>query len=276
MNSDPDTNVVNDLKPDNYFSLQKNSLFWKLFDKETPIWTALDRIDQVAKSFFRTNDMTETLKSSVELQTWVNRDNVKETLLFFKKGFYADEDKVFSDYGLALGRGSTIEPGVVIKPPLVTGKYTEIRQGAYIRGGAIVGNYCTIGHTTEVKTAIIMNHSEAGHFAYIGDSIVGNYVNLGAGTKLANLPFRNLAQKQNKVFNKMDLVCKNQKISLGRSKFGAVLGDGVETGCNSTLAPGSIIGRNSWVYPCVFVKRGFYSENSIIKSGFHMRISSQK
>ena len=91
------------------------------------------------------------------------------------------------DSDIQIGRGSIVEPGALIKGPTIIGDNTEVRQGAYLRGNCLVGDRCVVGHATEVKTSIMLNGSKAGHFAYIGDSILGNDVNLGAGTKLANL-----------------------------------------------------------------------------------------
>lgn len=121
-----------------------------------------------------------------------------------------------------------------------------------------------------------MNHSEAGHFAYIGDSIIGNYVNLGAGTRLANLRFRSLEQKQKQLFPEIFVELNNEKLPTNLSKFGAILGDGVETGCNTVIAPGSLIGRETWIYPCAFVKGGYYPERSIINTDSVLLVRAKK
>ena len=90
---------------------------------------------------------------------------------------------------IRIGKGVLIEPTAYVKSPTIIGDQTEIRHGAYIRGHCLIGNNCVVGHTTEVKHTIFMDNAKAGHFAYLGDSILGNQVNLGAGTKLANLRF---------------------------------------------------------------------------------------
>ncbi|HON55770.1 MAG TPA: glucose-1-phosphate thymidylyltransferase [bacterium] len=154
-----------------------------------------------------------------------------------------------------LGTGSIIEPGAYIKGPAYIGDNTEIRQGAYIRGDALIGDKCVVGHTTEIKNSAMLGDSKAGHFAYIGDSILGA-VNLGAGTKLANL-------KMNDSLVKIKIG--EQIFDTGLRKFGAILADGVETGCNSVTSPGTIIGKNSMLYPNT-TARGFIPENSIIKN----------
>jgi len=137
---------------------------------------------------------------------------------------------------LSIGEGVLVESGAFIKGPVIIGDKSEIRQGAYLRGHCLVGARCVIGHVTEVKHAIFLDDAKAGHFAYVGDSILGNGVNLGAGTKLANLRF-----KGGEV-----LV---DKISTGLSKFGAILGDKVQTGCNAVTHPGTVIGKRSLVLP---------------------------
>ena len=155
---------------------------------------------------------------------------------------------------ISIGKGTVIEPGAYIKGPCIIGENCTIRQGAYIRGDVIVGDHCVVGHDSELKNSIMLNGSNAAHFAYVGDSILGNKVNLGAGTKLAN--FRLDHKEINLYFN-------GEKISTGRRKFGAILGDGTQIGCNSVTNPGVITGKNVECYPCLNFS-GLIPENSII------------
>ena len=143
----------------------------------------------------------------------------------------------------------------MIKGPTIIGNNTEIRQGAYIRGDCLIGDRCVVGHTTEVKTSIMLNDAKAGHFAYVGDSILGNHVNLGAGTKLANLKIIDVEMK---------LRIEGEVYKTGLRKLGAILGDHVETGCNSVTSPGTLLGNGSLVYPCVNVPGAYYPKRSII------------
>ena len=159
------------------------------------------------------------------------------------------------DSNIFIGRGSVVEPGALIKGPTIIGSHTEVRHGAYIRGNCLIGNRCVVGHATEVKSAIMFNDSKAGHFAYIGDSILGNNVNLGAGTKLANLKIIDVEMK---------ISIERKTYNTGLRKLGAILGDRVETGCNSVTSPGTLLGKNSLVYPCVHVPGGYYPVRSII------------
>ena len=162
---------------------------------------------------------------------------------------------ILFDPHIYLGEGSVVEPGALIKGPTIIGNNTEVRQGAYVRGNCLIGNGCVVGHTTEVKTSIMLDGAKAGHFAYVGDSILGNDVNLGAGTKLANLKIVDVEMK---------LKIEGRTYETGLKKLGAILGDHVETGCNSVTSPGTLLGRASLIYPCINVPGGFYPSRSVI------------
>jgi len=148
-----------------------------------------------------------------------------------------------------------VEPGALIKGPIVVGSRTEIRQGAYVRGDCLVGDGCVVGHTTEIKGSIMMDGAKAGHFAYIGDSILGRNVNLGAGTKLANLKV---------IGGTVTFMHDKTQYDTGRRKLGAVLGDRTETGCNSVTSPGTLMGRRSIVYSTLTVPAGYYRRRGIV------------
>jgi NDP-sugar pyrophosphorylase family protein len=165
------------------------------------------------------------------------------------------EGAMIFDDEVYIGKGSVIEPGALIYGPTIIGNHTEIRQGAYIRGNCIIGDGCVVGHTTEMKNSIMLNHAKAGHFAYIGDSILGNNINLGAGVKLANLKFSG-----SEIILKID----NQSYLTGIRKFGAILGDNVQIGCNAVTNPGSLIGADSYALPLISVQSGYYPRYSII------------
>ena len=122
---------------------------------------------------------------------------------------------VLSGDKIAIGKGVLIETGAMIKSPAIIGDMTEVRQGAYLRGYCIAGKRCVLGHTTEIKHSIFLNDAKAGHFAYVGDSILGNSVNLGAGTKLANLKF---------LPGNITVFFKGEQIDTSRRKLGAILG----------------------------------------------------
>lgn len=156
---------------------------------------------------------------------------------------------------ISIGKGTVIEPGAYISGPCLIGDNCVIRQGAYIRGDVVTGDGCVIGHATEIKHSILLNKAAAAHFNYVGDSILGNGVNLGAGVKLANYK---LDHKEVYVF------FKGAKISTKLKKFGAVIGDGSQLGCNAVTSPGTLMGQNSLCYPCVYVK-GIIPAKTVIK-----------
>ncbi|MEJ2689800.1 MAG: hypothetical protein P8130_07595 [Deltaproteobacteria bacterium] len=156
---------------------------------------------------------------------------------------------------IRLGRGVLIESGALLKGPAVIGDHTEIRQGAYIRGYCLTGARCVIGHTTEVKHAILLDDAKAGHFAYLGDSILGNRVNLGAGTKLANLRFHG---------DEVRIRTQDDLVETGLRKFGAIMGDDVQTGCNSVTNPGTLLGKGSVLLPNTTAASGLHGPGTIL------------
>ena len=156
---------------------------------------------------------------------------------------------------IAIGRGVLIEGGATIKSPTIIGDCTEVRQGAYIRGYCLVGRRCVVGHATEVKHSIFLDDAKAGHFAYLGDSIIGNGANLGAGTKCANLRF---------IPGNVQVSYGGALHNTGMRKFGAILGDKAQTGCNSVTSPGSVIARGSFLMPNTTCASGFNSSGRIV------------
>lgn len=155
-----------------------------------------------------------------------------------------------------IGPGTVVEPGVMIKGPTIIGANVEVRQGAYIRGNAIICDHSVVGHTTEVKNAIFMEHAQAAHFAYVGDSVLGAHVTLGAGTKLANFKL---------VDSPISVFAGGEKHATGLRKFGAILGDRVGTGCNSVTMPGTVLSPGCMVYPNT-TARGYHPAGTVLKN----------
>ncbi len=155
--------------------------------------------------------------------------------------------------GIVIGRGTRLAPGVVIEGPVWIGEDVEIRPGAYLRGGVWIGDGAVIGASTEVKRAIFLPGARAPHLNYVGDSILGAEVNLGAGTILSN--FRHDGRE----------IQVGKDRPSGRRKLGAVLGDGVQTGCNCVIHPGVVVGRGTQIYPGVQLRSGVYAEGLLIK-----------
>ena len=143
-----------------------------------------------------------------------------------------------------------------IAGPTIICKGTEIRHCAFIRGSVIVGENCVVGNSTELKNAILFNNVQVPHFNYIGDSILGFKAHFGAGSIVSNVK----SDKSN-----VSVLINGNKTDTGLRKFGAIVADYVEIGCNAVLNPGTIIGRNSNVYPTSMV-RGIIGENMIFKA----------
>jgi NDP-sugar pyrophosphorylase family protein len=157
---------------------------------------------------------------------------------------------------IVLEKGVRLHPGVVLEGPLFVGEDTEVRPGAYVRGGAWIGPGCVVGTNTEVKRSILLAGAKAPHLSYVGDSVLGSGVNLGAGTVLSN--FRHDG-------GEIEIPDGLARISTGRRKLGALLGDGVLTGCNCVLHPGVIVGQCTQIYPGATLRPGFYPAHHVVK-----------
>jgi len=142
---------------------------------------------------------------------------------------------------ISIGKGTVVEPGAYVQGPCVIGPNCQVRHGAYIRGGVLTGSDCVIGHATEIKNSILLNRAHAAHFNYVGDSILGNDVNLGAGVKLANL---RLDKKQ------ISILVQGERVFTGLVKFGAIIGDRSQLGCNAVTNPGTILPPRTLCLPC--------------------------
>jgi NDP-sugar pyrophosphorylase family protein len=163
--------------------------------------------------------------------------------------------KPFISGAVFIGKGTVIEHGAMIKGPAWIGEGCEIRNGCYVRENVIVGNGVIMGNSSEFKNSIIFDEAEIPHFNYVGDSIVGFKGHLAAGVILSNVRL-----------DRAEVIVTHNgaMIPTGLKKFGAIIGDRAEIGCNAVLSPGSIIGRNCLIYPGT-QWRGVAPENSIIK-----------
>jgi len=139
-----------------------------------------------------------------------------------------------------IGEGTVVEDGVMIKGPAIIGRNCEIRHNAYIRENVIIGDNCVMGNSCEAKNSLLFNRAVAPHFNYIGDSILGHKAHLGAGVKISNFKI---------VPGNISVQIDGKPFDTGLRKFGALLGDNTDIGCNAVLNPGSIIGRGSVIYP---------------------------
>lgn len=154
-----------------------------------------------------------------------------------------------------IAKNAKVAPTAFIAGPAIIGENTEVRHCAFIRGNAIVGNNCVVGNSTELKNVILFNNVQVPHYNYVGDSILGFKSHMGAGSITSNV------KSDKKLVIVKD---KTEQIETGLKKFGCMIGDYVEVGCGSILNPGSVIGRNTNIYPLSSV-RGVVAENSIYK-----------
>jgi NDP-sugar pyrophosphorylase family protein len=247
-----------------------------LFDKEGPVWNSLKNIKGYIEENIAPNVSEIRKKGGMISKTLIIFDSEIITDGFeleagspCKGDFSVKVDgkrlegasvlfagASIQDDQVQIGRGTVVEPGALIKGPTIIGGNSEIRHGAYIRGSTLIGDRCIVGHATEMKNAVMLDRVTAGHFAYIGDSILGSDVNLGAGTKLANLSI---------VGSQVNLRIDGVLHRTGLKKFGAILGDSCETGCNSVTSPGALIGKKSIVVPNATVPNGYHPPRTIIR-----------
>jgi len=157
--------------------------------------------------------------------------------------------------GVWAGEGVTIAKTAEIKAPAILGPRTEVRPGAFLRGNVLTGADCVLGNSSEFKNALLLDHVQAPHYNYVGDSVLGNYAHMGAGSICSNL----------KSGGSNVVVHGDEDYETGLRKFGAILGDHADVGCGSVLNPGTVIGQGSRIYPLTSV-RGVVPEKSIMKS----------
>lgn len=174
-------------------------------------------------------------------------------------GAYLGECPIF------VGEGARIEPGAYVHGPAYIGAGAVVRHGAFVRENVILMPGAILGHASEAKNSLFLSGAAAPHFSYVGDSILGHRVNLGAGTKLSNLGI--LSEKDSVTGKRpsIHLTINGTDYDTGLAKLGAILGDNAQTGCNSVLNPGCLIGRETLVYANASLRKGYYPPYSIIK-----------
>jgi UDP-N-acetylglucosamine diphosphorylase / glucose-1-phosphate thymidylyltransferase / UDP-N-acetylgalactosamine diphosphorylase / glucosamine-1-phosphate N-acetyltransferase / galactosamine-1-phosphate N-acetyltransferase len=161
----------------------------------------------------------------------------------------------FISSNVFVGRGTVVEQGAVLKGPAWIGENCQIRSGCYVRENVVVGNGVVMGNSCEFKNSIIFDEAQIPHFNYVGDSILGFKTHLGAGVILSNVKLDH---------TEIMIPTKEGNIATGLKKFGAIVGDRTEIGCNAVINPGSILGRDCLVYPNVNF-RGLLPEGSVAK-----------
>jgi len=247
---------MKDLTP--FFSDLDQEPYKTIFAGVDRVWDPLKNLDSILQSLMQNYSGSH----ATELEGVCVDKNEKG--LFIQKWIKLDQCIYLKELQIFIGSGTRLEPSAIIKGPAVIGKNCDIRQGAYMRGNIFAGEGCVIGHAAEIKNSIMMDHSEVGHFNYIGDSIVGRHVNMGAGSKLANLQFRSREEKQKNFIHPIQIPLPSEDLKTGMEKLGAVVGDHAEIGCNAVLCPGTLIGKDTWVYPSLMVPKGYYPPNTVL------------
>ena len=181
-----------------------------LFDPEKPVWSALTQIDAYLKAHLKPTVLGEVAPTA------------------------------FIGPQVYIGEGTVVEPNAVIKGPAWIGKNCQVRAGCYIRENVIVGDGAVLGNSCEFKNCVVFDRCEVPHYNYVGDSILGYKAHLGAGVVLSNVRLDR---------TEVHVVDGAGRIPTGLRKFGAIIGDEAEVGCNSVINPGSILGRKSIVFP---------------------------
>ena len=203
----------------------------------------LDFSHSLAAKFFKNYDYP-----------WQMLSEIKNLILEIGKSL--DENYVEIKKNVWVHKTTKIASTAFIDAPCIIGANSEIRHCAFIRGSVLVGENCVVGNSCEIKNSILFDNVQVSHFNYVGDSILGYKSHLGAGAITSNLK-----SDRSLVTIKFD----ETKIETNLKKFGAIVGDFVEVGCNSVLNPGTILGRNTVVYPLTSC-RGYYAPNQIVKS----------
>lgn len=247
--------------PGNFFDLDliKGSPVGPLFENLTYVWEALDRLEPFIRREIRGNVAQARRNGDLVVKAigllggrvyegvgYELGDPVKGALKVYHEGRLLPgaalvmPGAVLCGDDIEIGDGALVESGALIKGPSIIGPRSEVRQAAYVRGGVMSSPGSIIGHATEVKNSLLLPGAKAGHFAYLGESLLGFNVNLGAGTKLANLKMND---------NPYIFKFEGQRFKVERRKFGAIIGDHSETGCNTVTNPGTLLGRRCRVLP---------------------------
>jgi NDP-sugar pyrophosphorylase family protein len=169
------------------------------------------------------------------------------------------------DQPIYIAEGARIEPGAYVEGPAYIGRNTTVRHGAYVRANVILLDGAILGHASEAKNALFLPKAAAPHFNYVGDSVLGHHVNLGAGTKLSNLGV--LSEKDPATGKRptIKIMVDGVEYDTGLTKFGAILGDAAQTGCNSVLNPGCVIGSRTLIYANASLRKGYYPADRMVK-----------
>ncbi|MCA9973634.1 MAG: hypothetical protein KC425_25650 [Anaerolineales bacterium] len=169
------------------------------------------------------------------------------------------------DRPIYIAPGARVEPGAYVHGPAYIGPGAVVRHGAYVREHVILLGGSILGHASEAKNSLFLPHAAAPHFNYVGDSILGQHVNLGAGTKLSNLGILSAKDAATGKRPSIILHIDDTPYDTGLTKFGAILGDFTQTGCNAVLNPGCVVGPHALIYANLSLRKGYHPGHGIVK-----------
>lgn len=218
-----------------------------------------DLSDPLAASFFDRCDFV--WQAVAHIKTVISRlVGERQTILGeVMPGAYLSDRPVF------VGEGARIEPGAYVYGPAYIGAGALVRHGALVRENVVLLPGSILGHASEAKNSLFLPEAAAPHFNYVGDSILGQRVNLGAGTKLSNLAILSAKDSATGKRPSIQLTIDGVVYDTGLPKLGAILGDGVQTGCNTVLNPGCLVGPDTLIYANLSLRKGYHPPGSIIK-----------
>ncbi len=237
----------NDLRPEAFFDLSDPTTA-AFFDGCTYVWEALARLEMHVARLMAGG---RRIDGTVMAGAWLNHAPI------------------------VIEAGALVEPGAYIVGPAYIGRGAVVRHGAYVRENVVLLDGAILGHASEAKHALFLPNAHAPHFAYVGDSILGHGVNLGAGTKLSNLGILSAKDPATGRRPTIRLTIDDREYDTGLTKFGAILGDGAQTGCNAVLNPGCIVGPRALVYANASLRKGYHPADSIIKLRQNLRVISR-
>ena len=225
------------LRPADFFDLSDSQVM-ALFADYDYVWQA---IRQISQHIARLTANKQTILGEV------------------KAGAFVSSQPIY------IGEGARIEPGAYVYGPAYIGEGCVVQHGAFVRENVMMLAGSVLGHASEAKNAIFLPKAHAPHFNYVGDSILGHRVNLGAGTILSNLPMVSQKDKATGRRQTIHIPVEGITYDTGLEKLGAILGDDAQTGCNSVLNPGCLVGPRSLIYANVSLRKGYYRPDTIIK-----------
>lgn len=203
-------------------------------------------------------DVNKTIASDIFISKKYAFEILPQIKEFIIKLSYTLAENKFDCWGTGIfvAKSASVAKSAFLTPPCIIDEYAQVRHCAFIRGNVIVGKGAVVGNSTELKNCILFDKVQVPHYNYVGDSILGYKSHLGAGAITSNVK----SDKTN-----VSILLEKEKYNTNLKKFGAIIGDNVEVGCGTVLNPGTVVGKNTNIYPLSMV-RGYVPQNSIYKN----------